>query len=197
MLLFVACGNVVLTVFITLIRLAWIVYVTVHGEHVLEGGSNGSLLVMAWGSWLALMICYVILCARNHDLTSLRNFSRHFVLYSMLWVTLRGWFMAAHTSMLHVLSWGNRPDRDDVEGDMRRKSLVWMVVVLLLNALAIFGVVMLGVRFEVTLAVVTFISSFPTFVIPAAGVCMPHLDAKGRGKADTGRTSDTVTYKGD
>ena len=83
------------------------------------------------------------------------------------------------------------------EGDMRRKSLVWMVVVLLLNALAIFGVVMLGVRFEVTLAVVTFISSFPTFVIPAAGVCMPHLDAKGRGKADTGRTSDTVTYKGD
>ena len=66
---------------------------------------------------------------------------------------------------------------------MRRKSLVWMVVVLLLNALAIFGVVMLGVRFEVTLAVVTFISSFPTFVIPAAGVCMPHPDAKGRGKA--------------
>ena len=48
--------------------------------------------------------------------------------------------------MLHVLSWGNRPDGVNVEGDMRRKSFAWMLVVLLLNGLAIFGVVMLGVR---------------------------------------------------
>ena len=180
MLMFVACGNVILTAFVTLIRIAWLVYVSLSGQHVLTGGSNGSLLVMAWGSWLTLMVCYTILCVRNRDLASLYNFARHFVLYSMLWVTLRGWFMAAHTSMLHVLSWGNRPDRDSIEGDMRRKSLGWVLVVLLLNGLAVFGVVMLGVGFEVTLAIVTFISSFPTLIIPLLGVCMPHPDAKAR-----------------
>ena len=76
MLLFVACGNVVLTAFITLVRITWIVFVVLHGRHVLAGGSNGSLLVMAWGSWLALMLCYIILSIKNRDLKSLRNFAR-------------------------------------------------------------------------------------------------------------------------
>ena len=92
-------------------------------------------------------------------------------------MTLRGWFVSAHYSMLHVLTWGNRPDKDDLGKTIRLKSLVWTALILTMNLIAVAGVVLFGLRFELALAILTFLTSAPTFVLPFSAVLLWGTDS--------------------
>merc|ERR1712023_2702 len=48
-----------------------------------------------------------------------------------------GWFVTLHTSLLHAISWGNRPDDTAARNGMRCKSAVLGMLVFAANALAI------------------------------------------------------------
>lgn len=190
---FVALGVAFVSAYIVLVRTFWLVLLMATGNWLQtyigiaytddvgiildEGSSNGILLITAWGSWGLLLTCYVLLSVKNRDYWSPLRFTKDFVLFSLLWMTLRGWFVSAHYSMLHVLTWGNRPDKDDLGKTIRLKSLVWTALILTMNLIAVAGVVLFGLRFELALAILTFLTSAPTFVLPVSAVLLWGTDS--------------------
>jgi cellulose synthase/poly-beta-1,6-N-acetylglucosamine synthase-like glycosyltransferase len=71
----------------------------------------------------------------HRDLESIALVATH--LPACLFWQAYGWFTTLHASLLHAISWGNRPDDTKARNGMRWKSGVLATVVFVLNFLAI------------------------------------------------------------
>lgn len=96
--------------------------------------SSGILMAIAFINTLNYL-SFLAHSLMHRDLESIKIVFTH--LPACLFWQAYGWFTALHASLLHAISWGNRPDQTIARNWMRCKSAVIATLIFMINAFAI------------------------------------------------------------
>ena len=132
----------------------------------------GPMAFAVLGFRMVLVGAFLLVCVKLRDTTSPGILARNMATYLIFSATYYPWMFIAHASMYHVLTWGNRPDRDISARSMNIQSFFLMMGVLILNAVVVFGFASYGLRFEAPLAVVSLLAGAPLLIMPLMALCV-------------------------